>query len=80
MDDKLDLDEIIDRAQTDSIKWNPEIIKKWYHLENQLPLWVADMDFRVPQPIIDAIINRANHGIFGYAAEEKNYYQAVIDW
>ncbi|TFH30688.1 MAG: pyridoxal phosphate-dependent aminotransferase [Promethearchaeota archaeon] len=80
MADKIDLDDIIDRTQTDSIKWNPEIIKQWYNLDDQLPLWVADMDFRVPQPVIDAMIQRAQHGIFGYAAEGESYYHAVIDW
>ncbi|MHA1611573.1 MAG: MalY/PatB family protein [Promethearchaeota archaeon] len=80
MADKLELDEIIDRSQTDSIKWNPEIIKQWYKLEDQLPLWVADMDFRVPQSVIDAMIHRARHGIFGYATEGESYHRTVINW
>jgi cysteine-S-conjugate beta-lyase len=52
-------DQIISRRNTYSIAWSrfgPDI----------LPLWVADMDFRAPQEIIDAIKVRAHHGVFGY--------------
>ena len=45
-----------------------------------LPLWVADMDFRSPQPIIDAIIRRAEHGIFGYSLVPPEYYESMIRW
>ncbi len=55
----FDFDEIIDRRSTDSGKWNqfdPDVI----------PMPVADMDFRSPQPVIDALQARAQHGVFGY--------------
>lgn len=73
-------DEVIDRTHTDSIKWNPITIEKWFKLKDQLPLWVADMDFRVPPEVIESIIERAKHGIFGYAAAGDEYYQSIIDW
>ncbi|MHA2128075.1 MAG: MalY/PatB family protein [Promethearchaeota archaeon] len=66
-------DKVIDRTDTQSAKWE-------YYDKDLLPLWVADMDFRVPQPIIDAIINRAKHGIFGYSYYHDAYYNAVMSW
>ncbi|HDZ18239.1 hypothetical protein LCGC14_1033780 [marine sediment metagenome] len=66
-------DKVIDRSETQSAKWE-------YFDKELLPLWVADMDFRVPQPIINAIIQRAKHGIFGYSYYHDTYYDAVISW
>lgn len=54
-----DFDTLIDRRSTDSIKWN------WCD-EDELPMWVADMDFRCPEPVISALQERVAHGIFGY--------------
>ncbi|HRI57009.1 MAG TPA: hypothetical protein PK170_07925, partial [Anaerolineae bacterium] len=45
-----------------------------------LPMWVADMDFVCPQPVIDALTARAQHGIFGYGWPGASYRQAVVDW
>ena len=56
---RYDFDTIIDRRATDSIKWN------WCDAD-ELPLWVADMDFRCPEPVIAALQERTAHGIFGY--------------
>ena len=56
-----DFDRVMDRRQTESIKWkmyNPDV----------LPMWVADMDFSAPPPVVDAIQRRAQHGVFGYVA------------
>jgi len=55
-------DEIIPRRETDSIKWN-------LYGKEILPFWVADMDFRSPQPVIDALEARVKHGVFGYPSE-----------
>jgi len=66
-------DEVIDRSETQSAKWD-------YYEKDLLPLWVADMDFRVPQPIINAIINRAKHGIFGYSYFHSAYFDVVLNW
>ncbi|MGD8792984.1 MAG: PatB family C-S lyase [Anaerolineae bacterium] len=56
-------DEIIDRRGTESAKWHR------YEGEDLLPLWVADMDFRSPEPVIEALRQRVDHGIFGYPQE-----------
>ncbi|MFX1312354.1 MAG: MalY/PatB family protein [Promethearchaeota archaeon] len=66
-------DEVIDRTESQSAKWD-------FYNNDLLPLWVADMDFRSPQPIIDAIIARAKHGIFGYSYFHKAYFDAVLSW
>jgi len=77
---KWNFDEIIDRNCFGTIKWQPEFLKKWLKYEDLLPLWVADMDFRAPEPITKAMIERVNHGIFGYTLPEEDFYQAAIDW
>ena len=66
-------DEIIDRTETQSAKWD-------VYGKDLLPLWVADMDFQAPQPIIDAITSRAKHGIFGYSYFHNTYFDAVLSW
>jgi cystathionine beta-lyase len=47
---------------------------------DSLPLWVADMDFACPQPVLDALHHRVEHGIFGYTDVKDDYYQAVAQW
>jgi cystathionine beta-lyase len=74
-------DEVIDRSNTGSIKWDPFYLKKLFGIEDLLPLWVADMDFRAPQPVIDALVERAKHGIFGYTGPDPlKYNNSVINW
>lgn len=75
-----DFDEVIDRKNTNALKWEPTILKERFDEENLLPLWVADMDFNTPKPITDAIIDRAKHGIYGYSVRLDDYYEAVINW
>ncbi|MBC7224275.1 MAG: putative C-S lyase [Anaerolineae bacterium] len=66
-----DLDHIPERRGTDSEKWNrypPDV----------LPMWVADMDFRSPEPVIQALRERVEHGIFGYGAEPKELREVIV--
>ena len=51
----IDFDEIIDRAGTDSLKYNGGPVMNPYLPEKYLPMWVADMDFACPQPVLDAM-------------------------
>ena len=69
-----DFDEIIERRGSGCYKWDIG------EAQGALPMWVADMDFRVAQPIIDALKRRVEHGIFGYTLVGDRYYDAVIDW
>lgn len=57
-------DELIDRRTTESVKWNR-------FDEDVLPAWVADMDFRSPEPVIAALQERVSHGVFGYGGPPK---------
>src|SRR5512137_966770 len=54
-----DFDRIIDRRRSDSEKWRR-------YGEDVLPLWVADMDFAAPEPVVRALAERVRHGVFGY--------------
>jgi cystathionine beta-lyase len=69
-------DEIIDRKSTSAEKWAEHVIGG----KNVLPLWVADMDFKCPKPVVDAMVKTAEHGIFGYNERPDSYYKAIIDW
>lgn len=65
-----DFDQIIDRRHTESLKWH-------YYDEDVLPLWVADMDFAVPEPVIRALQERVAHGIFGYGLPPGNLREVI---
>jgi cystathionine beta-lyase len=75
---KYNFDEIINRKQTYSSKWdnvgarigNPDAI----------PMWVADMDFRAPEPVIEALKKRAEHGVFGYPYLPMAFREATQRW
>lgn len=85
-----DFDQEIDPRGTNSIKWecmpSDNGLIPWDKTDPSLgddrvlPMWVADMDFCSPQPVIDALVDRARHGIYGYAAPTERYYQAVAGW
>jgi len=55
---QYDFSEMIDRRHTDSVKWDVQ--------DNELPMWVANMDFRTAPGIIGAVKQKADGGIFGY--------------
>ena len=77
---KYNFDEVIDRTDYHSEKWD-ELKTKFGDIPNDvLPMWVADMEFRSPQPVIEAIKKAAEHGIYGYTSRPDSYYQVIIDW
>lgn len=67
-------DKIIPRRGSNSYKWDSAAD------DRVLPMWVADMDFRTAQVIIDALQQRVAHGIFGYTHVPDEYYHAVTGW
>lgn len=75
---KIDFDTIIDRKNTNSLKY--DFAKKRGKPEDILPLWVADMDFKVAKEISDAVIKRTEHGIFGYSEVQDGYFEAIKGW
>lgn len=68
-----DFDEAPDRRGTLSVKWDSAE-------DGTLPLWVADMDFPSPQPVIDALQRRVGHGVFGYPLPTDAYFESYIEW
>lgn len=75
---KYDFDEIIDRSSNFSAKVEESYLH--YGTNDVIPLWIADMDFKTAQPIIDAIIDRAKQGIFGYTFRPDEYFNSIADW
>ncbi len=75
---KYNFDEVIDRRDFNSVKYD-ERMKK-FGTDDVIPLWIADMDFRTAQPIIDAMIKRAEHGIFGYVSKPLSYKEAASEF
>ncbi|MFX4231516.1 MalY/PatB family protein [Aliarcobacter butzleri] len=70
---KYNFNEIINRNNTNSSKWDTT-------QKDVIPMWVADMDFKVATPILDSILNRAQHAIFGYTMIPEEFYDAEILW
>ncbi len=68
----MNFDEIIDRRSSESMKWH-------VYDEDVLPLWVADMDFRCPQPVLDALHQRVDHGILGYGFAPKDLPAIIVE-
>ncbi|MBP5745326.1 MAG: pyridoxal phosphate-dependent aminotransferase [Lachnospiraceae bacterium] len=67
-----DFDTVISRKKTDSLKWDVK--------DNELPMWVADMDFKTAPEIIKDLEDRVSHGIFGYSIIPDEWYDAYISW
>lgn len=88
MNDSFDTQ--VDRRGTSSLKWefmqcgedlmNWEQTDRFFGEDRTLPLWVADMDFPSPKPVVDALIARARHGIYGYSSPTQAFYQSVVGW
>ena len=75
---RYDFDRITDRHNTNSLKFDFAVERG--KPADVLPLWVADMDFPAPQPVLDRLSALAQHGIFGYSDVKDDYYQAVAGW
>lgn len=73
-----DFDRIIDRYNTNSLKYD-FAVEEGYP-PDVLPLWVADMDFQAPAPVLNALHRAVDHGIFGYSNVKGDYYAAVSRW
>ncbi len=69
----MNFDEKIVRRGSNCYKWDVAS-------EDVIPMWIADMDFKTAQPIIDALQERVAHGVFGYVKPPKEYFEAVCGW
>ena len=70
--EKYNFDELIDRRNASSYKWDVK--------DNELPMWVADMDFKVAPKIIDAIKRRTDIAAYGYCSVPKEYFKSYSNW
>jgi len=75
---KYDFDKIIDRRNTDCLKYDFAIQRG--RPTDVLPFWVADMDFPIAREIQEALVERCQHAIFGYSESTEAYFHAVRDW
>ena len=71
---KYDFDEFVERRGTNCVKWDES------PSDDVIPLWVADMDFKVAPAIQEALQQWVAHGVFGYNIVPESYYEAVISW
>ncbi len=87
---KYDFDRQINRIGTQAIKWefsgeerNPVHLRPADMCAGEagvLPMWIADMDFPCPQPVVDALVVRARHGFYGYTDTPDSYYASIVGW
>ena len=76
-------DQMVDRRASNSMKWGAQgwVLTPEQAAADPLPMWVADMDFRAPLPVIDALVSAAQEGVFGYPnGAPTSYVRAVTDW
>ncbi len=76
----MSFDEIIDRRNTHSSKWDN--MEKIYGVspDDGLAMWVADMDFKPPQCVLDAVTKQIAHGVLGYFTDTTSYNNAICGW
>ena len=67
-----DFDQRIDRRHSESIKWH-------YYDEDVLPMWLADMDFVSPEPVLRALHERVEHGVFGYSMAPPELREVIVE-
>ncbi|KEY57408.1 MalY/PatB family protein [Serratia sp. DD3] len=77
---QLDFNQVINRHNTSSVKW--DFMAHYLQLSETdlLPMWVSDFDFPCPEKVQQALHTRVEHGVFGYSERNDDYYQAAIDW
>lgn len=78
MTQEFDFDTVIEKAGTGNVKFDAR--KGYFGTEDVQPLWVADMDFAAPEAVTQALINRAQHPVYGYHLYPDSMYQAMQDW
>lgn len=75
---KYNFDEQVNREGTNCIKY--DLRKDVFGREDVLPLWVADMDFKTPDFIMNALRERLDHEVLGYTFRPDSYYESIINW
>lgn len=75
---KYDFDKYIERTGTNCEKWDAR--EAIFKNRDVIPLWVADMDFEIAEPITQAIKARADHAVYGYSFRDEAYHKTITDW
>jgi cysteine-S-conjugate beta-lyase len=75
---RYDFDAVLDRKDTHSVKWDH--CPRTYGLHDVIPMWVADMDFAAPQPVVQALRKRADHPAYGYVSTPPGFWEAAVSW
>lgn len=75
---KYNFDEVVDRKNSNSIKWVAPRLE--YGDEDILPVWIADMDFKVADEILNGLKGPIEHGILGYDINPDSFYEVIINW
>lgn len=74
----VDFNKVIHRKNTNSMKW--DATGERYGASDLWPMWVADMDFKAPEPVREAMQSVLDHGVFGYYRKPESLRQAIVDW
>jgi cystathionine beta-lyase len=74
----MSFNEVVNRKNTGSVKW--DMMDEFQKPKDVLPLWVADMDFKAPEGVLKALMDRVDHGVLGYTQPTDSYYEAVVNW
>ena len=75
---KYNFDQVVNRKGSNSVKWDN--LKEVYGTEDILPMWIADMDFKAPDEVIEALQVKLDHGVFGYNVKSDSLYNSIINW
>lgn len=73
-----DFDKLVDRSNSSSVKYEETGLK--FGRNDIMPFWVADMDFKAPDFMIETLVKRAEHGIFGYTKRMPDFYDSIVSW
>jgi len=75
---KYNFDEIVDRSNTNTVKY--DAMESFLGVKDAIAMWVADMDFKSPPCIVDALKKRLEHEVFGYTIRPDAFYKSIINW
>lgn len=74
----INFDQVVDRRNTASLKW--DFTAERYGEQDLLPMWVADMDYSSPEEVVNALVSRAKHPVYGYTGVSAEVYDSIMNW
>src|SRR5690625_5603366 len=75
---EMDFHTYYDRKNSRSVKW--DLLENVFQTNDVLPMWVGDMDFKAPNEVNEALINRVKHGVYGYTIIDHKVKASIINW